>query len=69
MENPNIREIRSWLTKAYQDLRSADWLLESPDSLYHAVGFHCQQAAEKCLKAYLAWKESPFEKTHSLLLW
>jgi HEPN domain-containing protein len=31
------------------------------------VGFHCQQAAEKALKAYLTWSEKPFEKTHSLV--
>jgi HEPN domain-containing protein len=35
--------------------------------LYSAVGFHCQQAAEKALKAYLTWRDEPFEKTHSLV--
>lgn len=39
----------------------------SPDRLYNAVGFHCQQVAEKTLKAYLTWREEPFEKTHSLV--
>jgi HEPN domain-containing protein len=42
-------------------------LLSSPDALYNAVGFHCQQAAEKTLKAFLAWQDEPFEKTHSLV--
>ena len=32
-----------------------------------AVGFHCQQTAGKVLKAYLAWREVPVERTHSLV--
>jgi HEPN domain-containing protein len=28
--------------------------------------FHCQQAAEKALKALLAWHDEPFRKTHDL---
>jgi HEPN domain-containing protein len=28
--------------------------------------FHCQQAAEKYLKAFLTWKQTPFRKTHEL---
>lgn len=31
------------------------------------MGFHCQQAAEKTLKAFLTWHDEPFEKTHSLV--
>jgi len=62
-----VKEIQSWLEKASQDLQSARWLLNSPDALYNAVGFHCQQAAEKTLKAFLTWHDEPFEKTHSLV--
>jgi HEPN domain-containing protein len=62
-----IIETRAWMVKAYQDIQSAKWLLASPDGLYHAVGFHSQQAAEKALKAFLTWHEEPFEKTHSLV--
>src|SRR5712691_1606100 len=28
--------------------------------------FHCQQAAEKFIKAYLTYKQAPFRKTHEL---
>jgi len=62
-----VKETQSWLEKASQDLQSARWLLNSPDALYNAVGFHCQQAAEKTLKAFLTWHDEPFEKTHSLV--
>ena len=57
MRDPKIMEVSSWLGKAQEDLHSAEWLLESPHGLYAAVGFHCQQAAEKALKAYLSWIE------------
>jgi HEPN domain-containing protein len=32
------------------------------------VGFHCQQTAEKTLKAYLTLHDQPFEKVHSLVV-
>lgn len=67
MTNPKLDEVRSWLTKARQDMDASAWLLESPQALYGAVGFHCQQTAEKSLKAYLTWHEQIFEKTHSLV--
>jgi len=28
--------------------------------------FHCQQAAEKAFKGFLAWHDVPFRKTHEL---
>ncbi len=62
-----IKETQAWLEKAVQDLQSAKWLLSSPDALHNIVGFHCQQAAEKTLKAFLTWQDEPFEKTHSLV--
>jgi HEPN domain-containing protein len=55
MADLRIKEVQTWLEKARQDLEAAAWLLESPSSLYGAVGFHCQQAVEKALKAYLTW--------------
>ncbi len=42
-------------------------MLDSPHGLFNAVEFHSQQAAEKALKAYLTWRDKPFEKTHSLV--
>ena len=67
MDDATVQEIRAWLVKGLEDLKSAEWLLSSPDELYGSVGFHCQQVAEKALKAYLTWSEKPFEKTHSLV--
>jgi HEPN domain-containing protein len=28
--------------------------------------YHCQQAGEKAVKAYLQWRDEPFAKTHNL---
>ena len=67
MDEAKLHEIRAWLAKAVHDLRSAEWLMARPDPLCDAAGFHCQQVAEKALKAYLTWRDEPFEKTHSLV--
>lgn len=67
MDEAKLHEIQAWLAKAVHDLRSAEWLVARPDPLCDAAGFHCQQVAEKALKAYLTWRDEPFEKTHSLV--
>ena len=61
-----VEDTRAWLRKAELDLRAAESLLGSrPPILGNAV-FHCQQAAEKALKGFLAWYDEPFRKTHNL---
>jgi HEPN domain-containing protein len=61
-------EAREWLDKTALDLRGARVDLQAaPPPLEDAL-FHCQQAIEKAFKAYLAWHDSPFRKTHSLQL-
>lgn len=67
MDKAKSDEIRVWLDKSWHDLRAAERLLIGSDPLCDAAGFHCQQAAEKSLKAYLTWHDVPFEKTHSLV--
>lgn len=59
---------RQWLIKAMNDLLNADNNLKSEVVPFDTVCFHCQQAAEKLLKAYLVanGKEHPF--THDLFL-
>lgn len=49
-----LRElVRQWVLKADLDYQGADQLLQSADPLRDIVAFHCQQAAEKYLKAFL----------------
>jgi HEPN domain-containing protein len=57
-----------WLTKARSDLLNADNNLAAACVPCDTVCFHCQQAAEKMLKALLAAKGTPPPRTHDLLL-
>ena len=62
-----LEDAQAWLAKASLDLRAADLELRTPDlALWGDVTFHAQQAAEKALKALLAWHDQPFRKTHSI---
>jgi HEPN domain-containing protein len=58
--------VRGWLAKAEADLAVAERLLPDGGAHAWAVAFHCQQAAEKFLKAYLSWWQIEFPKTHDL---
>jgi len=64
--NPNIEEVKEWLHKANSDLLSAQILIEHDPPVLDTALFHCQQAVEKLLKGFLAWKSVQFEKVHSL---
>ncbi len=58
-----------WLEKAAADLetarRMAAEVLRNP-RMREIVGFHCQQAAEKYLKALLTRRQIEFPKTHDI---
>jgi HEPN domain-containing protein len=58
--------IDSWISKANKDLLSAKHELSFPDVVTETVCFHCQQAVEKYLKAYLVFLGIPFAKTHEI---
>ena len=58
--------IDSWVDKAEKDLLSAKHELSFPDAVTETVCFHCQQAVEKYLKAYLVFLGISFTKTHEI---
>ena len=58
--------VGQWVDKADQDLRAADALLQQVPRLAYPVCFHCQQASEKYLKAYLTCRQVEFGKTHNI---
>jgi HEPN domain-containing protein len=63
-----LRLARQWVAKANNDLLNADNNLRSEKIPFDTVCFHCQQAVEKLLKAYLVFtRESP-PVTHDLML-
>jgi HEPN domain-containing protein len=59
--------IESWLNKAEHDLISAQRLLEIEPVILDNACFHCQQAVEKCLKAYLIYNGLDIERTHNIV--
>jgi HEPN domain-containing protein len=58
--------VRAWLTRAYSDLRSARALVDLSEPATDTAVYHCQQAAEKALKGYLAFRDQQLERTHDL---
>lgn len=63
-----LDEVAAWLRKAQSDLLSARILIEHDNPfVWGPAAFHCQQAAEKALKAFLVWRSRSFERVHSLV--
>lgn len=67
MDEARLELARQWLAKARRDLTAAERLRGGQDPLLDVAVYHCQQAAEKALKAYLAWCDLPVPKTHDLI--
>lgn len=63
-----LRIARQWVAKARNDLLDADNNLASAHIPADTVCFHCQQAAEKLLKAALAAQGVPPPRTHVLMM-
>jgi HEPN domain-containing protein len=66
MDETKRQWVQSWLVKAHSNLRSARALMALPQPATDTAIYHCQQAAEKALKAYLAFRDRPLERTHDL---
>jgi HEPN domain-containing protein len=58
--------VREWMHKAEHDLGMAELALESRPEYTDSICFHCQQAVEKYLKAYLVQLNIRFERKHNL---
>jgi len=67
MDSPKDEEVRQWIIKSQRDIKVARILIENEVSLLDAVVYHCQQSAEKALKAYLTHQDVVFKKTHDLM--
>ena len=67
MDEAKRHEIRQWLIKSQRDLGSARRLMEGEEPYLDTAVYHCQQAAEKAIKAYLTYRDLAFEKTHNLV--
>ena len=66
-EEARLQDVQAWLSKAELDLKAAAHDISAPaGALWGDVMFHAQQAAEKAMKAFLAWHDVPFRRTHNL---
>ena len=66
MDESTTELVRDWLTRANHDLRSARALATLEEPLLDTAIYHCQQTAEKSVKAWLQSKDDPFPKTHDI---
>ena len=66
MRPPDDPEVHDWLQKVAEDYRVAEVLAASAEPLDDAICFHCQQAAEKLLKALLVAAGVSPPRTHDL---
>lgn len=57
---------KEWIRKAERDLDTAHLTLDNKPAYTDIICYHCQQAVEKYLKAYLVRLDTPFEKKHDL---
>ena len=61
------KQVEDWIFLADKDLYAAEILLKDEYPLTNIVAFHCQQAIEKYLKAFLIENDVPLIKTHDLI--
>lgn len=66
MDEATRAEVTAWLAKAERDLDSAKRLLAGKPPYRDTAAYHCQQAAEKSVKALLTAAGMDFPKTHDL---
>ena len=66
MDDTRKALLRSWLTKAASDLKTARILGSADEAPLDTAIYHCQQTAEKAVKAFLVSKEISPEKTHDI---
>jgi len=58
--------VLQWIEKADEDSLVVHQLFEADSIARGTIGFHCQQAAEKYLKAFLIFHGIEPERTHNL---
>jgi HEPN domain-containing protein len=65
--NEQVNEIKQWIIKGDHDLGTAKITYLHIPEYIDTVTFHCQQAVEKYLKAYLIFQSTTFRFSHDLV--
>ncbi len=66
MNKDAIEFIQQWLAKANEDIIVVEKLTENEIVANSSICFHCQQAVEKFLKAFLIANGLDIRKTHNI---
>lgn len=66
MADEALANAKAWMLKAWRDLETARRAVGGNPPFYDVGVYHCQQAAEKALKAFLVYHERAFENTHDV---
>lgn len=67
MDEAKRHEVQQWLIRSQRDLAAARILMKNEEPYLDLAAYHCQQSAEKAIKAYLAYQDIIFQKTHNLV--
>lgn len=59
-------EAKAWMVKAWRDLETARRSVTGEPPFYDIAVYHCQQAAEKAVKAFLVQHGKTYERTHDI---
>ena len=59
-------DTKAWMIKAWRDLETARRAATGQPPFYDVAVYHCQQAAEKAVKAFLVHHGKAYEKTHDI---
>jgi len=66
MNRATEKFVKQWLERANEDLFVVEKLTKPEMTAISSVCFHCQQAVEKFLKAYLIANQIEIQKTHNI---
>ncbi len=66
MADAPVPEAKAWMIKAWRDLETARRAVTGQPPFYDVAVYHCQQAAEKAVKAFLVHHGKSYEKTHDI---
>lgn len=61
------RIVAEWVEKAEEDYLFTEKYIGDEESFFAPLCFHCQQSAEKYLKAYIIAHKIPLRKIHDLV--
>jgi HEPN domain-containing protein len=66
MDEAKRELVRAWLFKARNDMVTARQIGTLSDGPLDTAIYHCQQAAEKAVKGFLAFKDHRLERSHDV---